>query len=452
MWGLAGVWRTVQATEAREEREATMETEIEAQTAVPDSVSVLEKETEVGDAGEEEMDDLFGDEEQEDREEDTRTASGVDMGIDEDEDEEVEMEAEEGEAEGEEAEEEELKHADLTVDRHPRSHQPKDNHAYSFPLPRFLFVDPTPFTPNVFEQQLKEFIASNNLNGSDVAESTLKSSIQFKKLQLTNTVRWRYAKSKTNELFKQSNANIVEWEDGSMSLKLGNEYFDIKTKPNDDNLLAFQSGQALVSLMNMDRSIQILPPSMKSRAHQILADTLTKNMKMKKSKRINTIVTSEDPELKAREVERAHREIEKARRRQLQKLQIEEERSERRSGSGNGTRFRDAGDGYDDDIDIGEGDEYDDDDDDDVDDAGGKNGFVVDDDDEGSELDDDELDRAAERLKKVKREGAARYRDEGGSRSGSHSVDHNDDDDDDDDDDAVVRKKRKIVLDDEDDE
>ncbi|GAV27597.1 hypothetical protein PMKS-001065 [Pichia membranifaciens] len=217
-----------------------METEIEAQTAVPDSVSVLEKETEVGDAGEEEMDDLFGDEEQEDGEEDIGTASGVNMGIDEDEDEdeEVEAEAEEGEAEGEEAEEEELKHADLTVDRHPR---------------------------------------------------------------------------------------------------------------------------------------------------------------------------------------------------------------------GNGTRFRDPadayGDGYDDDIDIGEGDEYDDDDDDDVDDAGGKNGFVVDDDDEGSELDDDELDRAAERLKKVKREGAARYRDEGGSRSGSHGVDHDDDDDD-----AVVRKKRKIVLDDEDDE
>lgn len=412
-----------------------METEIEAQTSVPDRVSVLEKETVVGDAGEEEMDDLFGDEE---AEEEGGTGSGVDVGIDEDEEDEEVEGVEAGDAE--EAEEAELKHADLTVDRHPRSHQPKDGHAYSFPLPRFLFVDPAPFTPNVFEQQLKEFAASTSLNGADVAESTLKSSVQFKKLQLTNTVRWRYAKSKTNELFKQSNANIVEWEDGSMSLKLGHEYFDVKTKPNDDNLLAVRSGQALVSLMNMDRSVQVLPPSMKSRAHQILADTLTKNMKMKKSKRINTIVTSEDPELKAREVERAHREIEKARRRQQQKLQIEEERSERRSGSGNGARFRDAGDGYDDDIDIAdEGDEYDDDDDDEYGAVpGAKNGFVVDDDDEGSELDDDELDRAAERLKKVKRDGAARYRDAAA--------------DDEDDEDAVVRKKRKVVLDDDDDE
>lgn len=433
---------------------AEMETEIDTQKVVPDNVSVLEQEVEVGDAGEEEMDDLFGDEDDNDNDNDNvegekKSAISVDVEGDDDEEEEVEGEEEE--------EAEEIKQADLTVERHPRSHEPKDNHAYSFPLPRFLFVDPTPFTPNVFEQQLKEFITSNNLNNSDINESTLKSSIQFKKLQLTNTVRWRYAKSKTNELFKQSNANIIEWEDGSMSLKLGNEYFDIKTKPNDDNLLAFRSGQALVSLMNMDKSIQILPPSMKSRAHQILADTLTKNMKMKKSKRINTIVTNEDPELKAREVERAQREIEKARRRQMMKLQMEEERSERRSGSGSGTRFRDSVDGYDDDIDIGEGDEYDDDDDDgDYGNGGGsgKSGFVVDDDDEGSELDDDELDRAAERLKKVKRDGAARYReDSNGSnnnRNGSH--DAGDVKGDEDDEDAVVRKKRKIVLDDDDDE
>lgn len=408
------------------------------ETATESVIEVPEKDREsfvgagqAGDAVEEEgMDDLFGDDDDNNNDND----NDIDVDDEKEDGEEVEQEDDDDEAQ----EEEELKQADLTLERHPRSHQPKDNHAYNFPLPRFLFVDPKPFTPNLFEEQLKEFISGMSTDDT----SSLKSSIQFKKLQLMNTIRWRYAKTNSNELFKQSNANIIEWEDGSMSLKLGNEYFDIKTKANDDNLLAVQTveNNTLMSLVNMDHSIQILPPSMKSRAHQILASTLTKNMKMKKSKRINTIVTSEDPELKAREVEKAQREIEKARRRQIQKLQLQEEQSQRSNSRSmsNSNNVESIGGGYgdyDDDIDIG--DDYEDDDDDAVGRSGGGDGFVVDDDDEGSELDDDELDKAAERLKKVKRDGAARYREGDG-------------DDDDDEEDTVVRKKRRVVVDEDD--
>ncbi|KAG0681404.1 hypothetical protein C6P40_003648 [Pichia californica] len=407
---------------------------------VAESDSVLENEVEVGDAGEEEMGDLFGDDDDDDDDEvenDEEVNNKKISGVDVDDGSENEANSDDDEDEEVEAEEEEIQAADLTLERHPRSHQPKDNHAYNFPLPRFLFVDPTPFTSNVFEEQLKDFISELN------TEESFKSSIQFKKLQLNNTIRWRYAKTKSNELFKQSNANIIEWEDGSMSLKLGNEYFDIKTKKNDDNILAFKTPgeNLLMSVMDMDKSIQILPPSMNSKAHQILASTLTKNMKMKKSKRINTIVTHEDPELKAREVERAQKEIEKARKRQLMKLQVQEEQSERRSNSSQ-SRFRESHEGYDDDIDIG--DEYDDEDDGD-DYGSGKNGFVVDDEDEVSEIDDDELDKAAERLKKVKRDGAAKYRNRDDGDDGEEEEDGDDDDG------AVVKKKRKIIVDEDED-
>lgn len=414
----------------------------------------------------EDMDDLFGEENESGNEIDSGKGSG-DGGIGEEGDgnDDLGLNIDDGdeEVEEEEEKEEEIKEADLTLERHPRSHTPMGGDAFSFPLPRFLFVEPTPFTPNLFEQQLKEFIASNQINSD--SESTLRSSIQFKKLQLTNTIRWRYAKTKNNDLYKQSNANIIEWEDGSKSLKIGNEYFDIKTNQNDDNILAFKNGETLMPLVDLNKSIQILPPSMKSRAHQILATTLAKNMKMKKSKRINTIVTNEDPELKAREVTRAQKEIEKARRRQEQKLQLQQEQSERRSNS----RFRDSaaphGDDEIDDMDIEGGgyDDYDDEDDEDGDYAargrgngdgsGAKrsrsDGFIVDDDDEVSELDDDELDKAAERLKRVKREGAAKYK---RMEQDDPDNDAGDEDDDDDDDGSVVRKKRKIVMEEDDDE
>lgn len=408
------------------------------------------------------VDDLFGDDDENadedvddlglDLSDDEEDAAGASAGatrsdingIDQDdanaEEEEQDEDEEEDEEELEEAMEQELKEADISLQRHPRSHIPKDHNAYSFPLPRFLFVDPNPFNPNNFEQEVKDFVKSNTAM-TDQSQQTLKSSMQFKKLQFLNTIRWRYAKSNENELFKQSNANIVEWDDGSMSLKLGTQYFDIKKNKNDDNIVAFQNGETLMSLLNLNNQIQILPPSMKSKAHQFLASTLSKNMKLKRSKTINTIVTSEDPEAKAREVSRVQKEIEKAKRRQLAKIQLQEEqmgRSSNRSSPSIGSSSYGMG------IDADEDDdEYDDVDEDD-------DGFI-DDNDQLEVDDDDELDKAAERLKQVKRKGAEKYRSSVGEEKEEEEEEEAEEvDDDDDQEETVVRKKRKIVLDEDD--
>lgn len=370
-------------------------------------------------------DDLFGDDDEDDDDIDN------DNGNNEDGDEEDQKSRnEENDANSELDVEEDIKEAEVTLERHPRSHKPLNDDAYSFPLPRFLYVEPTPFTPNLFEEDLKEFIRTSN-QSTDPNEATLRSSIQFKKLQLINTIRWRYSKDNEGNLFKQSNANIIEWDDGSMSLKLGNEYFDIKTKPLDDNILSVQNGETVMSLQPLNKSIQVLPPSMKSKAHVILANTISKNLKAKKSKTINTIVTSEDPELRAREISKAQREIEKARRRQAMKLELQEQENERRSMSASlSIGGRDEAN-VDDDIDVGDDyDDYDEEEDDEDD--------IVHDEDE------DELDRAEARLKQVKKEGAAKYRDLSTER------------DDDVDEDlenrqgGSVRKKRKLVFDEDD--
>ncbi|VEU20705.1 DEKNAAC101624 [Brettanomyces naardenensis] len=423
---------------------------------------------------EEGIEDLFGDDEEEEgdgevgNEEKGEVEDEENDEVNNDDDEEEEVEA--ASSESAPSSPAELQRAELTLPRHPRSHSILDDEVLMFNLPRFLSVDPEPFAPSNFEQQLNEFLQKEKAEGEEKAKEAtaatgIKDSIQFKKLQLLNTIRWRYAKTSTGELYKQSNAKIIEWEDGTMSLKIGNEYFEIRSNKNEDNILAFQGGQVLVGTVNISKSIKVLPPSTQSIAHKILASTLQNNMKLKKTKKINTIVTRVDPELKARENERALREIEKARRKQVAKIEQEEEKLSRRSRSSTGVTLGGEGD----DIDIG--DEEEDDDYAYAPRRSGKGGnedeyenddFVVGDDEEiegEGEEEEDELDRAAERLRQVKRAGAEIYKrkdreeDEEKEKEKEKGDDIDDDDAaDEDSDEAVVRKKRRVILGDEDEE
>lgn len=47
------------------------------------------------------------------------------------------------------------------------------------------------------------------------------------KLRVENTLRWRWTKDQLGQEVRQSNARIVRWSDGSLSLRLGKELFDI---------------------------------------------------------------------------------------------------------------------------------------------------------------------------------------------------------------------------------
>ncbi|KAG7873045.1 hypothetical protein KL938_005161 [Ogataea parapolymorpha] len=366
--------------------------------------------------GEEQVDDLFGDVSDEEVVDETA------VNVSDEENNDVQNSADEDDDDEKALEEKEPTRADISIPRHPRSHVPTGD-AMVFSLPRYLFVDPEPFAPTTFESNINEFLKDSL---KDSTSKELQDSLEFKKLEVQNTIRWRYAKTSSDELYKQSNASIVEWEDGSMSLKIGDEFFNIKLNNNEDEILVAESGDLYLPVTELKKSIQVLPSSTSSRAHKILANTLQSNLRLKKSKKINTIITTEDPELKAREMEKAQREIEKARRKQLAKLAMEEERQERESRTTSLAHSIDAAEDEDDQDDG----EYND-----------KDDFVVSDNEQDSGLDDDELDKAAEKLRNVKRAGEAMYREK------SQEIEEEEDDEG-----AVVRKKRRVVLDDEEDE
>ncbi|XP_049980415.1 RNA polymerase-associated protein LEO1-like [Alexandromys fortis] len=97
------------------------------------------------------------------------------------------------------------------------------NELYFVKLPRFLRIEPKPFDPQHYEDECED-------------EKVLYEDNKTKlKLKVENTIRWRIRRDEEGYKIKESNARIVKWSDGSMSLHLGSEVFDVHKAPLQDN-------------------------------------------------------------------------------------------------------------------------------------------------------------------------------------------------------------------------
>ncbi|KAH6915846.1 Leo1-like protein-domain-containing protein [Coprinopsis sp. MPI-PUGE-AT-0042] len=98
----------------------------------------------------------------------------------------------------------------------PRS---SDGDKWVIRTPNFVQVDSKPFHPDTYtgpEQEDEDFAAEN-----------VKERSMTIKLKVENTIRWRWTKDETGQERQQSNSRVIRWSDGSLSLRLGNELFDI---------------------------------------------------------------------------------------------------------------------------------------------------------------------------------------------------------------------------------
>jgi RNA polymerase-associated protein LEO1 len=84
-------------------------------------------------------------------------------------------------------------------------------------MPNFVKVDSKPFHPDTYvgPEHEEDFLGGTHERDMGI------------KLRVENTVRWRWAKNRNDQDHRQSNAHIIRWSDGSMSLRLGKEYFDV---------------------------------------------------------------------------------------------------------------------------------------------------------------------------------------------------------------------------------
>ncbi|KAL6304513.1 Leo1-like protein-domain-containing protein [Sparassis latifolia] len=99
----------------------------------------------------------------------------------------------------------------------PRS---SDGNFWVIRMPNFVKVDSKPFHSDTYlgpEQEDEE---------AQLPETLREKSMSIK-LKVENTIRWRWVKDENDGDRRQSNSRVVRWSDGSLSLQLGKELFDI---------------------------------------------------------------------------------------------------------------------------------------------------------------------------------------------------------------------------------
>lgn len=275
---------------------------------------------------------------------------------------------------------------------------------YYAKIPPFLRIDPVPFDSSNFESNVKQRMKDTLTEEEQITD----------RLRDENTIRWRYSKDDADHVFKQSNAQIIQWSDGSYSLKLGNDYTDILSNDTDNTFLTVSHDQQelmqCVDGGEIKKTLMFIPSSTKSKIHKRLTATV-QNMDRKQNVGPGMMLMGQDPEIEKKELEKKLSATMKERRRKQLQSQDAQELSDT-PGSGFSRRqysseepsvphSRSRKNDYEEDdfiVDDEEDDEYGNDD--------------VDEDEEEDILDDEEDDedeRNAERLRNVKRDGESAY-------------------------------------------
>lgn len=176
-------------------------------------------------------------------------------------------------------------------------------------LPNFLSIDPKTFDEQQYEDEVDE---------EELMDEEGRTRL---KLKVENTLRWRYAKDANGNLrydehgnlVKESNARMVRWSDGSLSLHLGNEVFDVHPMEmkSDHTHLFVRQGLGLQGQAVFTSKLSFRPHSTDSFTHRkmtlSLADRSSKAQKVKvlpivgknpESQR-SELIKKEDDKLKA---------------------------------------------------------------------------------------------------------------------------------------------------------
>ncbi|VDM55133.1 unnamed protein product [Angiostrongylus costaricensis] len=124
-----------------------------------------------------------------------------------------------------------------------------------------------------------------------------------------NTIRWRFAQDGSGNIVKESNAKIVRWSDGSMSMVIGKEVFDVESVPIHGNMqhLFVRQGTGLVAQRIFDRKLIFRPHSTDSETHR----KVTMNMaeRTRKSGQVRMVAeVGSNPEQARREAVRREEE------------------------------------------------------------------------------------------------------------------------------------------------
>ncbi|KAG2011694.1 RNA polymerase-associated protein LEO1 [Coprinopsis cinerea AmutBmut pab1-1] len=182
-----------------------------------------------------------------------------------------------------------LKEAEVTFPNIPVPRS-SDGDKWVIRTPNFVQVDSKPFHPDTY--------IGPEHDEDDAGTETLKQRSMSIKLRVESTIRWRWTKDENGRDVQQSNSRIIRWSDGSLSLRLGKELFDISksidtsaglprqlggSQPSTQSQTPLGKNQGLTYLVAQHKRSQVLqaeavitgnmtlrPTSMQSETHRML--------------------------------------------------------------------------------------------------------------------------------------------------------------------------------------
>jgi RNA polymerase-associated protein LEO1 len=156
---------------------------------------------------------------------------------------------------------------------------------YLLRLPNILRIQPRPFDPNTFDPDEEE-------DPEDDARR-----------KTSNVIRWR----ETASGGRQSNARIVRWSDGSMTMHVGGEALtaqQVSVPEGTTHLYSKHQASNLECHGVLRQKLILAPTGRQSKTHQALSRDIARSGKFTKTTRMQKYTTVEDPEEKKRQEER----------------------------------------------------------------------------------------------------------------------------------------------------
>ncbi|WBW73011.1 RNA polymerase II associated Paf1 complex subunit Leo1 [Schizosaccharomyces osmophilus] len=181
---------------------------------------------------------------------------------------------------------------------------PLDSKAFHARIPNFMSVEHAPFDSAKYAIEAE---ADETLLAHDVQWG------QRVKHKVDNTIRWRFDESGNPE----SNTQVVQWSDGSYSLRIGNDIYDAQSKliTQPTFLTTSHEAQHLLRVQAaLKRSFNFLPSAISTATTSKLPSMRMRGTPLS-NRGVQEIVTEKDPELLKREAEKFEEERNRARRR-----------------------------------------------------------------------------------------------------------------------------------------
>ncbi|KNE58694.1 hypothetical protein AMAG_04248 [Allomyces macrogynus ATCC 38327] len=236
----------------------------------------------------------------------------------------------------------------LAIDSIPMIPFPSEKPTHLLDMPNFLHLDSMPFDPDHYDAGDPEELKQHEVD-----------------LRVANTMRWRFIQNDAHpdRMTVQSNAQLVKWSDGTYSLLVGDEYFDVTTQPVAPYQYltgANHSSNTLHVHRVLDDKLVVKPMGARSKTHKKMAAALA--MRFKRTDRVKVTHVTKDPEKErqrkiaaAQEAERSRKKLEKSQRAASGRYGVRGGSSGGPRGAGGGgysDEEEDVGGAYDDNFDV----------------------------------------------------------------------------------------------------